>query len=331
MSTLPHTGRFDSFGDRLKAHLSIARFDHVSKNVFVLPGILVAYRAIGGRIEPGRLIRNIVLGMIACTLVACSNYVVNEILDAAYDKFHPTKKYRPVPSGRVSIPIAYAQWIVMMLLGLLVAYQVSGMFLATCLSLWIMGCVYNIKPLRTKEVPYLDILSESINNPIRMLMGWYMVTDQILPPSTLLVAYWMIGAYFMGLKRFGEYRQIGDPALAATYRRSFKHYSERTLLVSVMFYGSTAMLFFGAFIARYRLELILAFPLIAWVMAVYLMISFEDDSAVQNPEYLHREARLMIPVLLCAALLSTLMFVRVPALHNFFVRSNFEDVIEKVP
>ena len=28
-----------------------------------------------------------------------------------------------------------------------------------------MGVVYNVPPLRTKEWPYLDVLSESVNNP----------------------------------------------------------------------------------------------------------------------------------------------------------------------
>ena len=42
-------------------------------------------------------------------------------------------------------------------------------FTLTVLALWVMGCVYNIPPVRSKDLPYLDVLSEAINNPIRML------------------------------------------------------------------------------------------------------------------------------------------------------------------
>jgi hypothetical protein len=42
------------------------------------------------------------------------------------------------------------------------------------------------------------------------------------------------------------------------------------------------MLFFGAFIMRYRIELIATVPLISWVMAVYFNLSFNKDSAAQN-------------------------------------------------
>ena len=53
-----------------------------------------------------------------------------------------------------------------------------------------------------------------------------------------------------------------------------------------MFYASAAMLFLGAFVMRYRLELILAFPLVALVMAIYLGLAFKPDSAVQPGEAL---------------------------------------------
>ena len=43
-----------------------------------------------------------------------------------------------------------------------------------------------------------------------------------------------------------------------------------------MFYGSAAMLFLGAFVMRYRLELILAFPLVSLVMAIYLTLAFKQ-------------------------------------------------------
>ena len=50
-----------------------------------------------------------------------------------------------------------------------------------------------------------------------------------------------------------------------------------------MFYASAAMLFLGAFVMRYRLELILAFPLVALVMAMYLGLAFKPESAGRQP------------------------------------------------
>ena len=131
-----------------------------------------------------------------------------------------------------------------------------------------MGCIYNIPPLRSKDLPYLDVLSEAVNNLLRMLAGWFIAAIPAIPPVSLLLSYWMVGCYFMAIKRFAELRCMGNPVQAVAYRKSFGFYTEERLLVSIMFYGSIATLCFGAFIMRYRLELILAFPLVALVMAV---------------------------------------------------------------
>ncbi len=122
----------------------------------------------------------------------------------------------------------------------------------------------------------------------------------------------------MAIKRYAEFREIGDPARAAAYRKSFGYYSLERLLVSIVFYGSAAMLFLGAFIMRYRLELILSFPLVAWVMAIYFAIAFKKDSAAQRPEGLYKEPVLMGAVIACSLAMTALMIVDIPALTQVF-------------
>jgi decaprenyl-phosphate phosphoribosyltransferase len=304
----------------LRGHIKIARIDHWIKNVFVLPGIVVAI-SIDRSMVTNALPRHILIGLLSVCLVCSSNYVLNELLDAAFDREHPLKRDRPVPSGEVNIPVAYLEWILLMLVGIGTGLVISIPFALTMLALWVMGCVYNIPPLRSKDLPYLDVLSESINNPLRMLAGWYITRTHAIPPASLLISYWMIGCYFMAIKRFAEYRDINDDARSAAYRKSFGFYNEQRLLVSIVFYASQAMLFFGAFIMRYRLELILTFPLVALVMAIYLSLAFKKDSAVQRPEGLYREPRLMAAVVASALIMLLLLFVDVPFLYRIFVRS----------
>ncbi len=209
-----------SLRQRLLAHVRITRLDHSIKQAFILPGILLAM-ALDGRRMDGALAVNVCIGLLSATLIASSNYVINEMLDAPFDRLHPTKKNRPSARGLVHVGWGYVQWIAMMLAGLALASMLSRGFLLSALALWIMGCVYNIHPVRSKDLPYIDVLSESVNNPLRFCLGWYMVTAALLPPLSLLLSYWMLGAYFMALKRFSEYRQIADFAVAASYRNRF--------------------------------------------------------------------------------------------------------------
>jgi 4-hydroxybenzoate polyprenyltransferase len=294
------------------------RLDHSIKNLFVLPGIVVPLSVLPGHLDRRFLFR-LALAMLSVTLVACSNYVINEVLDAPFDRLHPSKRNRPAAVGHVVTSIAYAQWLIMMAAGVGLGLLISPRFALTAAALWVMGCVYNFPPVRTKDVPYLDVLTESINNPLRMLLGWYAVTSALVPPVSLLLSYWMIGCYFMALKRFSELSEIRNRKVAGAYRASFNYYTSESLLVSVLFYASSAMLFLGAFIIRYRLELILGFPLVALTMAVYCKLSFKAGSAVQNPEKLYREPMLMASLSATVLVLGVLLFVRIPQLEHFFM------------
>jgi hypothetical protein len=107
--------------------------------------------------------------------------------------------------------------------------------------------------------------------------------------------------------------------VAGAYRVSFKRYTPESLLVSVVFYASTAMLFFGAFVIRYRIELLLGFPLVALVMAIYFRLAFKSNSAVQNPEKLYREPGLMLWFTATVVVMVALLFVRLPWLEKLFM------------
>ena len=259
------------------------------------------------------------LGLLSIGLIASSNYTLNEVLDAPYDRNHPDKQGRPVASGRVSLPLAWVQWILLMLLGAGLAWLLSPAYLWTMMALWLMGCVYNIPPVRTKELPFLDVISESVNNPIRMMAGWFITGSQLPTPASLLLSYWAFGCYFMDLKRFAELRSISDASRAASYRRSFAYYNESRLLSSALVYISAANLLFGAFLMRYQLELVLSFPFIAWVVGEYFRLALWPNSPVQAPEHLFRQKRLMLSILLCSAVIALLLFVRIPWLHEFFL------------
>lgn len=304
----------------LRGHFEICRFDHWIKNIFVLPGLLIAL-SIYPQSFSWSLCASILIGFLAAGLVASSNYVINEILDAPFDALHPTKRHRPTPAGRVNIRIGYVQWIILLLLGLGLASFVSQALVLVLLWLWVMGCIYNIPPIRAKDVPYVDVLVESINNPIRLLIGWYIISPPFQMPVSLLISYWMIGAYLMAIKRFAEMRDISRDISAKQYRKSFGYYTEQNLLVSIMFYAATAMLFFGAFVMRYRLELILSFPLIAFIMAMYLNLAFKEDGSAQAPEKLWKETPLMLASFICLILMVFLMNVSLPGFTAFFSQS----------
>lgn len=297
----------------LRDYVAIARPDHWVKNAFMLPGAALAFlldSSAGWHAIPA-----LALAVAATCLVASANYTINEWLDAHTDQHHPTKSRRPSALGRIRPSLVYLQYAVLAVTGLGLAALVGWPLVLTEAVLLGMGVLYNVPPIRTKDRAYLDVLSESINNPLRLMLGWFAITSVAMPPGSILACYWMGGAYLMALKRFAEYRMIDDPERAGLYRRSFKSYTETSLLVSAFFYAITAALLLGVFLIKYRIEFLLSFPFFALLFAWYLAIAMRSRSDAINPEKLYREKPFMAYTLFLALLVLFLFVVDVPGLQ----------------
>ena len=301
----------------MKKYIKIARPDHWVKNAFILPGVVLAILMTKPAFS-AEYIWKFILGFFSTCFIASANYVINEWLDAEFDKFHPTKKNRPVVSENMKFSLVMLEYVICIIVGIALAYPINRPFLLVEIWLLIMGVIYNVKPVRSKDIPYLDVLSESINNMIRLLIGWFIIDSRYQPPSSILIGYWFAGAFLMATKRFAEYRMIGDPERAGLYRKSFKHYTEHSLLVPTFFYAMTATFFIGIFMVKYRIEYLLAMPLVFGLFCFYLWISFKPDSAVQKPEKLYREKKLLIYIAFMCVVLVILSFVDLPFL-NFWM------------
>ena len=297
-------------------YVKIARPDHWIKQLFIVPGIIIAIFLVKDVTFDFNLIFRIIIGFLGTCFIASANYVINEYLDAEFDKYHPTKKNRPMVTQNMNKKIVYAEYIILAILGLLCAYFVSIPFFVVDLVLLIMGIIYNVKPIRTKDVPFLDVLSESINNLLRLLLGWFIVTNEYIPPASIMGGYWMFGAFLMAMKRYSEYRMINNPEQASLYRKSFARYTEQSLLVSSVFYALLSIFLCGTFLIKYKIELLLCIPVLCFLFCYYLYISFKPDSAVQKPEKLYKEKKLLIFLTLFIIIFVILLFVDIPILDK---------------
>jgi decaprenyl-phosphate phosphoribosyltransferase len=305
------------FSSKTKAvadYIAIARLDHWTKNLFMLPGFFIALILSNSNFTG--LLLPLLFGIAATCLASSANYTINEWLDRGYDLFHPKKRQRPSVSGRVNAVGVYILYVFLIISSLFISFFINKWFAVSMSVLLVMGIVYNVHPFRTKDRVYLDVISESINNPIRLCMGWLIVVPSQLPPSSLLLGYWFGGAFLMAIKRFAEFRSIGDPVVAGKYRRSFKFYDEKSLLSSAVFYAMASSLFLGVFLIKYRVELIISFPFLAVLFAWYVRMGLDEDSAAQHPEKLLREHKFMPYVCFLALLIAALFLFKIEPLRQ---------------
>lgn len=295
-------------------YLSLARLDHATKHVFILPGILLAILLRGAPVEA--FWANLILGMAAAVCIASANYVVNEWLDRDFDAHHPKKSAR----SSVRLPLdprrVWALYVGFLAAGLALAAAVNGAFLAVAAAFAVMGVVYNVEPLRSKDRAVVDVLSEAINNPLRLMLGWAMADPTTLPPASLLLGYWFGGAFLMNAKRMSEYRDLTasvGKAQLVRYRRSFAFYTENRLLTACLLYAMFCGSFTGVFLIKYRPEYALFLPFLGLLFAVYFGLSLRPGSIAQEPERTFRSRPLMLATGAAGAVFLLLTFIDIPA------------------
>jgi len=179
------------FATRCHAHLAIMRLDHSVKQIFIVPGIVIAVTLSDTSINI-LLAWHIVLGLVATTAIASSNYVLNEILDAPFDRLHRINKVAQQPVAQcISLRDIFngsywALWIIAGTCGF------DGVDVERPV-LWIMD-VFITSPCSPPRCALSRCNLESVNNPLRFCAGWYIVTFFLLPYFSVIL-YWMLGAY----------------------------------------------------------------------------------------------------------------------------------------
>ncbi len=300
-------------------YVKLMRIDHWIKNIFMFPGVAIAFSFNSVPITNDNfleILRNVLISFFALCVASSANYTINEWLDRDLDKIHPFKNHRI--AGQYSfnsrmIYLLYASLVITVLMTFLFQAASSNFFLGLLL---LMGVLYNVKPIRFKDKHYLDVISESVNNPIRLAIGWYAIVPTAPVPASAFLSFWGIGIFLMSLKRYSEMVVIDDLKLLGEYRKSFVYWSPEKLLVFAFVGGLTALSFIGILLVRYRVEYVLVLPFLIWIFSEYLKISLKLDPASFAPEKLMQKSRLQLLAGSVAGAFLLFTFVDVGYLHE---------------
>lgn len=275
--------------EKFRLYLQSLRLDRWPRSLAIGPGVIAVFI-----LSPGLLNRyswlelglKIVAAFVLTWFISTANYIVNEITDAPYDRHHPQKKNRPLIHDRISRPALVLLWFFLVGVSLAVATILfRPAFLFSLLALLAAGMVYNVPPVRLKDIPLLDSTLESANNPIRFLIGWY-IAGTVFPPLSLLVSWWCFGNFLMIGKRVAEKKFLTEQE-SAGYRLSLKKYSMNML---ISFMTINALVFIMTFV-WFALELrfntfLFALPFVIIYLMMFFRKSLKDREGAEEPEKL---------------------------------------------
>lgn len=198
---------------RAAALLALSRPRQWVKNVLVLAAPVAA-----GRILDPAILSRALTTAVVFTVVASGVYWVNDALDAASDRLHPTKRRRPIASGIIPVRTAVVGGLVLEALGLLAAWLLLGPPLAAVLGGYaLLQLAYST---HLKRVPVAELMVVASGFVIRALAGG-VATGLVLTEWFLIVT--SFGALFLVAgKRYAEAVAMGD--LASEHRAVLERY-----------------------------------------------------------------------------------------------------------
>ncbi|MGO8869999.1 MAG: decaprenyl-phosphate phosphoribosyltransferase [Acidimicrobiales bacterium] len=102
-------------------------------------------------------------------LAASGTYFLNDAIDAAADRRHPTKRFRPVATGTVSVPFAVSVGLFMLVAAAGLGLWLAGWHLALVMAVY--GAVNVSYSLGLKHEPILDLVAVSAGFFLRAVAG----------------------------------------------------------------------------------------------------------------------------------------------------------------
>src|SRR5215469_7336500 len=165
------------------------------------------------------------LAFVAFTAAASAVYVTNDILDVERDRKHPTKRRRPIASGR--LPVSAAVVLAALCLGVagLAIFFVGEPMLGAVIGAYIgVSFLYS---MFLKHVPGIELTVVASGFVLRALGG---AVATHVPPSGWFLTVCSFGALMVASgKRYSELASLGDRA--AAHRPVMRFYSPSALRV----------------------------------------------------------------------------------------------------
>ena len=176
--------------------IEVLRLHHWIKNLLIFLPFVASQQ-----IFSENVMQNLFLGFLSFGLLASATYILNDIVDLKNDRKHITKKYRPIPSGKISIQTGFLIIVILITTIFFITKKLEQnnflLFLIGYLGLSLFYSLY------LKKIVLLDCFLLSILYTIRIFAGGELVD---ITPSFWLTTFSMF--LFLSLAFLKRYSEI---------------------------------------------------------------------------------------------------------------------------
>jgi 4-hydroxybenzoate polyprenyltransferase len=273
----------------VKALVKAVRPKQATKNLFVYAALVFA----GKLFQPALFVR-VTLGFLLFTAVAGSVYLLNDLLDVEQDRRHPEKCKRPIASGQLPVPAAWAAMVVLAMGGIAASFALRPLFgvaAASYLALQIAYC------FRLKHIALLDVFTIAAGFVLRTVGGALVINVHI---SHWLLLCTLQLALFLG---FGKRRQemVLLGVKAGKHRAILEEYSLSFLDQMINVVSAVTIVCYSVYsveseTAKLHPHLWITVPIVIYSIARYLYLVYQKGWGGAPDEVLMKDRTLQVAI-----------------------------------
>ena len=239
--------------------------------------------------------------------LASSVYLVNDVIDRESDRQHPRKRYRPIASGLVPVPLALGTALVLgpaCLFGLFMVNTPTG---EVAVAYLVLQAFYN---LWGKHLVIIDVLCVAGGFVFRAALGATAIRVEISP--WLLICTILLALFLALTKRRQEIGSLRENAVQ--HRKILGEYSQYLLDQMIAVVTASTVMSYALYTISERTisqlgtdKLMYTLPFVIYGIFRYLYLVHQRDQGEAPDRVLLTDGPLLVDVLLYAACVGILL------------------------
>lgn len=219
----------------IKAIVKVTRPIHWIKNLAIFAAVFLS----GTLFDKGQLALALQAFVVFC-FATSATYVINDLLDIKRDRLHPTKRFRPIASGSLPIPVAIIEALTLASVALLISAGINSLLFFLVLGYLAMQTLYS---LGLKNIAIVDIVIIAAGFVIRVYAGAFVVDAHLSVWFLLCVI--SVALFLASGKRRAELNLIGEDNPVT--RKSLGDYKRELLNSYVTMFGNASWMSWALF------------------------------------------------------------------------------------
>jgi len=219
------------------AAIKAARPIHWTKNLSVFAALLLS-----GYLFEKTQLNLTIWAFISFCFITSATYIINDIFDRKRDRLHPIKKFRPIASGDLPIPLAIVEALVLIVgsVSVISIGHLDPIFLSIILIYLVLQVLYSIK---LKNIAILDIIIIAAGFVLRVYAGGFVINAHLSVWFLLCVI--SVALFLASGKRRAELNTMTEAE--GTTRKSLGGYHKDLLNSYVTMFGNASWMSWALF------------------------------------------------------------------------------------